>query len=126
MALGRHPLVTKSMGPLWRYERIKIFTFFILNLMLGIILPRNPYAHSSTLELKWFSLSEFLAKSICIRSLSLLIFNRIPPPRESSQLGVLTCIHETVPMIDELIVRGSSLSHHRAQAFMNTKLVQFI
>jgi hypothetical protein len=107
-------------------ERLKRFALFLLNLMLGRILPRTPYAHSSTLELKWFSVSACLTESLCIRALSLLIFNRIPPPRDSEQLGVSTCVRETVPKIDKLTVRGSSLSHHRAQAFTNTKHVQFI
>jgi hypothetical protein len=107
-------------------ERLKSFVLFLLNLTLGRILPCTPYAHSSTLELKWFSVSACLAESLCIRALSLLRFNRLPPPRDSEQLGVSTCVRETVPKIDELTVRGSSLSHHRAQAFTNTKHVQFI
>ena len=105
-------------------ERLKIFALFLLNLTLGRILSRTPYVHFSTLELKWFSVFACLAESLCIRALSLLSFNRIPPPRDSERLGVSTCIHETVPKINELTVHGCSLSHHRAQAFTNTKHVQ--
>jgi hypothetical protein len=64
-------------------ERIKRFSLFLLNLMLGRILLSTPYAHSSTLELNWFLVSAFLAEILCIHEISLLSFNRLPPPRDS-------------------------------------------
>ena len=64
-------------------KRIKSFALFFLDVTLGRILPRTPYVHSSTLELKWFSVSVCLAESLCICALSLLRFNRLPPQRDS-------------------------------------------
>ena len=40
--------------------------------MLGIILPRTPYVHYSTLELKMVSVSTHLAETGCILALPLL------------------------------------------------------
>jgi hypothetical protein len=108
------------------YERLNIFALFLLNLMLGRILSHTPYANSSTLEIKWFSVYACLVESLCIHALYLPSFNRLPRPRDSEQLGVSTCLRETVPKVNELIVCGSSLSHHRAQAFTNIKHVQSI
>jgi hypothetical protein len=108
------------------YEMIKRFVLSLLNLMLLRILLLTPYTHSSNLELKWFLVSAYLAESLCICALSLLRFNMLLPPRDSRQLGVSTCVCETMPNIDELTIHGSSLSHHRAQAFTNTKHFQFI
>jgi hypothetical protein len=65
------------------FERLKSFALFLLNLTLRRILPRTPCAHSSTLELKWFSVSAYLTEILCIHALSLLSFNRLLPPRDS-------------------------------------------
>jgi hypothetical protein len=64
-------------------ERLKSFVLFLLDLTLGRILLRTPYAHSSTLQLKWFSTFVSLTESLCLRALSLLSFNRLRPPRDS-------------------------------------------
>jgi hypothetical protein len=55
---------------------------------------------------------------ICITSPEL---NKLYPPRDLERLGGSTCIHETMPMVDELAVHGSGLSHHRTQAFTSIK-----
>jgi hypothetical protein len=106
--------------------RLKSFALFLLDLTLGRILPHTPYVHSSTLGLKWFSVSVFLAESLCIRSLYLLSFNRLHPPRDSERLGGSICVHETMPKVDELTVRGSSLSPHMTQAFTSIKHIPSI
>jgi hypothetical protein len=47
--------------------------------------------------------------------------NRLHPLRDLERLGGLTCIHETVPKVDEITVCGSSLIHHRTQASTSMK-----
>jgi hypothetical protein len=97
-----------------------------LNLTLRIILPCTPYAQSSNLELKRFMVSTCLAESLCICALSLLIFKRILPLRDSERLGVSTWTRETEPKVNKLTIHFSSLSHHRAQEFMSISHVQNI
>jgi hypothetical protein len=83
---GTFPFDTSTSLPFLSFvisEGLKIFVLFLLNLTLGRILSFTPYAYSSSLELKWFSVSACLVESLCIRALSLLRFNRLPPPRDS-------------------------------------------
>jgi hypothetical protein len=47
--------------------------------------------------------------------------NRLFPPRDLERRGGSTNIHETMPMVDDLTVRGSSLSHHKTQSSTSNK-----